>query len=84
MFDTELLGWTMVCIVGTVGVIKNFITCEKLMTVIIGTGIAFIASKVSIMVLQVWVAVAGATLFYDTIFKVFQKLISRIGMKEGE
>jgi hypothetical protein len=54
------------------------------MTVIIGTGIAFIASKVSIMVLQVWVAVAGATLFYDTIFKVFQKLISRIGMKEGE
>lgn len=91
MIDTELLVWTMVCIVGTVGVVKNFISSEKLgrrfwslITLVIGSGIAFVATKMPIVVLQVWVAVTGATLFYDTIFKAFQKLISRIGMKVEE
>jgi hypothetical protein len=39
--------------------------------------------KLPISALQVWVAVTGATLFYDTIFKSFQKLIEKIGGSDG-
>lgn len=75
--------WTMIAIVGTVGVIKNFI--EKggrkvwtAATLVIGVIVAFCAFKIPMRALQVWVAVTGATLFYDTIFKSFQKFIERV------
>lgn len=89
--ESELLIWTMVSIVGTVGVIKNLIgkggrKLWTILTVLIGIGVAFVATKLPLKYLQVWVAVTGATLFYDTIFKSFQKLIEflvdRIGVKE--
>ena len=84
--ETEILLWSMVAIVGTVGVLKNLI--EKggrklwtLVTVVVGIGVAYLAMKLPIKALQVWVAVTGATLFYDTIFKSFQKLIERMAEK---
>ena len=54
------------------------------MSVVVGSGVAFAAMKLPISALQVWVAVTGATLFYDTIFKSFQKLIEKIAKKDGE
>ena len=79
----------MVAIVGTVGVLKKLI--EKggrktwtLITVVVGAGVAYLVSILPIKVIQVWVAVTGATLFYDTIFKAFEKLIGKIaGEKDG-
>lgn len=85
--ETELLLWTMVAIVGTVGVIKNFINkggrvVWTVATIVIGIGVAVAAMYLPLKALQVWVAVTGATLFYDTIFKAFQRLIERIADKE--
>ncbi len=85
--ETDILLWTMVAIVGTVGVIKNFINkggkkVWTIATIVIGIGVATAAMYLPLKALQVWVAVTGATLFYDTIFKAFQKLIERIANKE--
>ena len=89
--DTTLLIWTMLTIVGTMGVIKNYIVSEKLgkkfwttLTLIVGAGIAVVAMKLPIEVLQVWTAVTGATLFYDTIFKGFQKFIEKVSKNTSE
>lgn len=87
--ETEILFWSMVAIVGTVGILKKLI--EKggrktwtIITVLVGIVVAYLAMKLPIEVLQVWVAVTGATLFYDTIFKAFEKLIGKIaGEKDG-
>lgn len=91
MLKTDLLVWTIVCITGTVGVLKNFITFSCLgkkfwsfMTILVGIGIGIAALKLPIEVIQVWTAVMGATLFYDTIFKIFQKVLENILKKEGE
>ena len=87
--ETDVLVWTMVAIVGTVGVFKNLIPYGgkkvwTLVTLVVGTGIATLAMYVPIEVLQVWVAVTGATLFYDTIFKSFQKLIESFSKMDGK
>lgn len=84
--ETELLMWTMVAIVGTVGVVKDFVNkggriVWTTVTLLVGTGVAVAAMYLPLKVLQVWVAVTGATLFYDTIFKTFQRLIERIADK---
>ncbi|MBO7715802.1 MAG: hypothetical protein J6S85_19725 [Methanobrevibacter sp.] len=81
--ETELLIWTMIAIVGTIGVLKNFINVGgkrlwTLITLVVGVGIAIAAIYLPIKVIQVWVAVTGATLFYDTIFKAFQKMIELV------
>ena len=87
--ETEILIWTMVAITGTVGVIKNFIDkggkrVWTVVTLVVGAGVAIAAMYLPLKALQVWVAVTGATLFYDTIFKSFQKLIEKIAQKEDE
>jgi len=84
--ETELILWTMIAIVGTVGVIKNFINkggkkIWTIATLVIGAGVAVAAMYLPLKALQVWVAVTGATLFYDTIFKTFQRLIEKISEK---
>ena len=84
--ETEILIWTMVAITGTVGVIKNFIDkggkrVWTVVTLVVGAGVAIAAMYLPLKALQVWVAVTGATLFYDTIFKSFQKLIEKIAQK---
>ena len=87
--QSELLIWTMVAIVGTVGVIKNLVgkggkRVWTLVTLVVGTGVAIAALYLPLKVIQVWVAVTGATLFYDTIFKAFQKLIQFLMEKVGK
>ena len=77
----------MVAIVGTVGVIKNLVgkggkRVWTLATLVIGAGVAVAAMYLPLKALQVWVAVTGATLFYDTIFKAFQRLIEKIAEKK--
>ena len=84
--ETEILIWTMVAITGTVGVIKNFIDkggkrVWTVVTLVVGAGVAIAAMYLPLKALQVWVAFTGATLFYDTIFKSFQKLIEKIAQK---
>ena len=84
--ETELILWTMIAIVGTVGVIKNFINkggkkIWTIATLVIGAGVAVAAMYLPLKALQAWVAVTGATLFYDTIFKTFQRLIEKISEK---
>lgn len=85
--ETQLLLWTMVAIVGTVGVIRNFINkggrrIWTAVTVLVGIIVAVAAIYLPLKALQVWVAVTGATLFYDTIFKSFQKFIEKVISKE--
>lgn len=85
--ETQLLLWTMVAIVGTVGVIRNFINkggrrTWTAVTVLVGVIVAIAAIYLPLKALQVWVAVTGATLFYDTIFKSFQKFIEKVISKE--
>lgn len=85
--ETEILLWTMVAIVGTVGVIRNFIDkggrkIWTAITILVGIVVAVAAMYLPLKALQVWVAVTGATLFYDTIFKTFQKFIEKIISKE--
>ena len=89
MMQSELLIWTMVAIVGTVGVIKNLVNkggkrVWTLVTLIVGAGVAVAALYLPLKAMQVWVAVTGATLFYDTIFKAFQKLIQLLVEKGGK
>lgn len=81
--ETELVLWSMVAIVGTVGIIKNLINKGNkfiwtAITIVVGIGIGLVAVYCPITVLQVWVAVTGATLFYDTVIKAFQKFIEKI------
>lgn len=78
--ENELLFWTMVAIVGTVGVIKNLVgkggkKVWTIVTLVVGIGVAIAAMYLPLKVLQIWVAVTGATLFYDTIFKTFEKIV---------
>lgn len=80
--DDSLLIWTMIAIVGTVGVLRNLIKKDgksfwTAITLIVGTVVAVAALYLPLKVLQVWVAVTGATLFYDTIFKSFQKFVTK-------
>ena len=51
--NSELLLWTMVAIVGTVGVLKNLIDkggkkVWTIVTIVVGSGIAFAAMKLPI------------------------------------
>ena len=85
--ETELLLWTMITICGTVGVLRNLVDFGgrkiwTLATLIVGIGIAAAALKLPIQALQVWVAVTGATLFYDTIFKAFKNFIENFAQRK--
>lgn len=87
--ETEVLLWSMVAIVGTVGVIKNLVDkggkkVWTLITLAVGIGVAIAAMYLPVKALQAWVAVTGATLFYDTIFKTFQKMIEKLAYKNSE
>ena len=86
MLKTELVLWTAVCIVGTVGVIRNLVgEHEKLgrrfwsmVSLVVGIGVSIAAMKLPPEILQVWTGVTAASLFYDTIMKFFQKSIKKL------
>ena len=86
---TTLILKIALATVGTTEVIKNFIQkggkkVWTFVTLIVGAGITAIAIYCPENVLTGFVAVSGAVVFYDTIFKAFQKFFEKLGKKEIE
>lgn len=52
------------------------------MTILVGVGNVFVAFYLPEKVLLGIVGVSGATVFYDTVYKAFEKLFKKIGDKE--
>ena len=77
--------------VGVTELIKNFIQkggkrIWSLVTIVVGVGMSFIAFYLPEKVLYSIVGVSGATIFYDTIYKSFEKLFKKndTGDEEGQ
>lgn len=73
--NTEDLIKSALTIVGITQMLKSFIPIKKgciwtIITIIVGVGVAFIPSRF----LSPLLAIAGASLFYDTIFQTFEKV----------
>lgn len=84
---TTLILKIALATVGTTEVIKNFIQkggkkVWTLITLIVGAGMTVIAVLCPEVILTGIVAVSGAVVFYDTIFKSFKKLFEKLGNKE--
>ena len=65
--------------VGTTEILKNLIQkggkrVWTLVTIVVGVGMSFIAFYLPEKVLYGIIGVSGATVFYDTVFKTFQKI----------
>ena len=68
--------------VGTTEILKNLIQkggkrVWTLVTIVVGVGMSFIAFYLPEKVLYGIIGVSGATVFYDTVFKTFQKLFEK-------
>ena len=68
--------------VGTTEILKNLIQkggkrVWTLITVVVGVGMSFIAFYLPAKVLYGIIGVSGATVFYDTIYKTFQKIFQK-------
>ncbi len=86
--DTGSIVEIAIATVGMTEVIKNFIQTGgkrlwTLITMVVGALMVVIAVLCPPVVLHGIVAVSGAVVFYDTIFKSFQKLFQKLG-KETE
>lgn len=84
---TTLILKIALATVGTTEVIKNFIQkggkkVWTLVSLIVGAGMTVVAIYGSENLLTGIVAVSGAVVFYDTIFKTFQKFFEKLGNKE--
>lgn len=83
---TELIFKIMLATVGTTEVIKNFVQkggkrIWTLVALVVGAGMVTIANFCPDVILTGIVAVSGALVFYDTIFKSFQKFIEKMTAK---
>lgn len=86
---TALILKIALATVGTTEVIKNFIQkggkkVWTFVTLLVGAGMTVIAVLCPEVILTGIVAVSGAVVFYDTIFKSFKKLFEQLGKKEIE
>ena len=68
--------------VGTTEILKNLIQkggkrVWTLVTVVVGVGMSFIAFYLPAKVLYGIIGVSGATVFYDTVYKTFQKIFQK-------
>ena len=75
--------------VGTTEILKNLIQkggkrVWTLVTIVVGVGMSFIAFYLPEKVLYGIIGVSGATVFYDTVFKTFQKIFQKEESKEVE
>lgn len=82
--NTEDLIKSALTIVGITQMLKSFIPIKKgwiwtIITVVIGIGVAFIPPQFLSPIL----AIAGASLFYDTIFQTFEKVFKHTS-QDGE
>ena len=87
--DTETIAEIALATVGVTEVIKNFIQkggkrIWTFITLIIGAGITCVAIFLPAGVLHGIVAVSGATIFYDTLYKTFQKMVTKLGKGDAE
>lgn len=78
--ETTVILRAALCTVGVVQMLKNFIPCKikwvwALVTVVIGS--VFSLPFIPEWILNAALVVSGATLFYDTIVKTFEKLFTR-------
>lgn len=86
---TTLILKIALATVGVTEVIKNFIQKggKKVWTfvaLVVGAGMTVVAVLCPEVILTGIVAVSGAVVFYDTIFKSFNKLFEKLGNKEIE
>ena len=68
--------------VGTTEILKNLIQkggkrVWTLVTIVVGVGMSFIAFYLPEKVLYGIIGVSGATVFYDTVYKTFQKIFQK-------
>ena len=73
--------------VGTTEILKNLIQkggkrVWTLVTIVVGVGMSFIAFYLPEKVLYGIIGVSGATVFYDTVFKTFQKIFQKSETEE--
>ncbi len=74
--------------VGTTEVIKNLIQkggkrVWTLVAIVVGAVMVVVATYLPDVILTGIVAVSGAVVFYDTIYKAFQKFFQKLGEKEN-
>ena len=84
--DLSTLAYIALATVGVTEVLKNLIQkggkrLWTLITILVGTGMLLLSIFCPEKVLQGVVAVSGATIFYDTIYKSFQKFFELISNK---
>lgn len=77
--DTTAIIKIAVATVGVTQLLKNLIgkggkVLWTIITILIGTGITAVQCLCPSVVMDGIIAVAGATVFYDTIYKAFEKL----------
>ena len=87
--ELSTLAYIALATVGVTEVLKNLIQkggkrLWTLITLAVGALMTVIAIYCPEIVLGGIVAVSGATVFYDTIYKTFQKFFSEKILKEGE
>ena len=73
--------------VGVTEILKNLIQkggrrVWTLTTILVGVGMMLVAFYLPEKVLYAVIGVSGATVFYDTIFKAFQKLFETLSVKD--
>lgn len=80
--DTSAIIKVAVATVGVTQLLKNLIgkggkTLWTIVTILVGTGITIIQCLCPAIIMDGIIAVAGATVFYDTIYKSFEKLFKK-------
>lgn len=80
--DTTAIIKIAVATVGVVQLIKNLTNkggkvTWTIITVLCGTGISVVQCLCPAPIMDGVIAVAGATVFYDTIYKTFEKMFKR-------
>lgn len=88
--ETTAICKAALATVGVVRLIKNLIpkTLPKwlwsILTIIIGSGICVVQYLCPAWVMDAVITVSGATVFYDTIYKGFEKLFMKLFDKGGD
>lgn len=75
--------------VGITEIIKNLVQkggkrLWTLITILVGVGMVFVAFYLPVKVLYGIIGVSGATIFYDTVFKSFQKIFENLNSKNKD
>lgn len=80
--NTSAIIKVAVATVGVTQLLKNLIGKEgkilwTIITILVGIGISVMQCLCPSVVMDATIAVSGATVFYDTIYKAFEKIFKR-------